>query len=284
LNPFQLTQNLVFVLNQNNFVWPDPPGEAILGRVGVTPARPDFFTLDSVVPFALIHPETTRAHAEHPADIVEEAHWTVALFGANATDQAGGAALVGGNRASLGSSRGRGILEVESRVKAALFTQLGLVARLRSGGTQPPDVAGRMGGFAASRALEVVATRLPALHTYAPVQQLLGTSPSSGHVSLTWAALPSARYDLVGYTWVRVSGSTPATSPTGGTFVAGAGTTLSDAPGTGTWSYTIFWAYDRTVDPWTGIGTTPATPNRWSSSETAQNGVLYLGAPVTVAA
>lgn len=284
MNPWQLTQTLVSLLSPANLAWPDSPAEPILGRVGVWPGvGGDFFAMDAVVPFALVHPETTRSNEEHPADLVDEARWSIFLFAGNASEQAGGPALVGGSRASLGSSKGRGILEVEGRVKIALFDELGLVARLRSGGTQPPDVAGRQAGFGAQRALEIVATHLPALPAYAPIQQLLASSPSAGHVTLTWAALSSTRYDLVGVTVVYKSGATAPTSPTDGTaaFTAGAPTSATVATGTGMFSFAVFWAYDATVDPFSGIGTTPVAANRWSSSETAQNGTLYLPATAT---
>lgn len=256
--------------------------ERVLSRVAVTPGTPDFFKRDAVAPFVLIHPEAGRPHPEHPADLVEEARWTAYLFAANATDQAGGAAVVGGNRGGLSTSRGRGLLEVAPLLEGAILASTGLVARARPGGRQPVAVAGRMEGVLAEVALEVMATRLPALPDYAPVRKLAG-SGSAGDVSLTWEAAP-ARWDLVGYTWVRASGSVAPASPAGGTFVASTTPSLDDSPGAGTWSYSIFWTFDATRDPYTRIGTAPVAPNAWSSQRSARSGLMWLPASLTVAA
>lgn len=383
MNVWQLSQQIVFALNQANFVWPDAPSEPVLSRVIVGPPPPDFFQHDLVAPAAILHVETERDHDEHPADLVEEARWSLYLFAANATEQAGSAAVMGGNRATLGSSRGRGLLEIEPLVKARLFSQLGLTARPRSVGSQPTNSAGKMGGVIAERALDLMATRCPNQTDFAPVRKLkattpavspyftiltvfgnfwqftinpdstpvvleagidftyslttpsvtatnlanainangtLGplvsavavgsvvtvsvttattlalsvfdnggtpgfataTTPAGSSVSLTFAPAVS-RYDLIGYTWVRAAGPVAPASPAGGTFVANpAAIGLLDAPGAGTWSYSVFWAYDTTRDPFTGVGVAPADPNRWSSYETAQGGVVYVPASVTV--
>lgn len=373
-----MTQQLCWLLSPQQFTWPDSPNDPVLARVASIPANPDFFSLDAAAPFALVHPEATRGNPEHPADLVEEARWSVYLFAANATDQAGGAALVGGNRQSLGQSYGRGVLEVSPVVQAKLWNALGLTARPRAGGTQAPGVSGKLPGLVADLALDVVATRFPQLPDFAPVTKFK-TIFAGPPAALVWAPLAS-RYDLIGYTWRRAAGSTAPSTPTGGSaggFVAGSGRAAStitvvdttffsgcgftfyvsggagsysvsgtfqatpalaaaqlaadinatsglngfvtatasgavvtvlattslylltvqtgagsstavtvnesglvNNQGAGTFSYSIFWAYDATRDPSLSIG--ESTPNRWSSQQTAQNGLVYLPASVTV--
>lgn len=286
MNPLQMTMQVISTLagttsGTPNFTWPDSPNEAVFSRVLAGVGVPsDFFQQDAAAPYAFLHVDATRDHEEFPADLVDEQRWTLYMFAANASSQSGGEAVVGGNRESLGSSRGRGLLEVESLVKAALFNSLGLVARPRTGGAQPVNVAGKQSGLIAERVLDIVATRLPSFPDYNRVQKLLA-SVAGGVVSLSWAA-PSTRYDLVGFTWAKASGSTAPTSPSAGTFVAGTTHVLSDSPGAGTWSYSIWNSYDATVDPFTGTGVVPVAANRWSSSQTAQNGVVYYAASVTV--
>ena len=38
MNPEQLTQQLVYLLGRNKLVWPDSPGDPVLGRVVPAPA------------------------------------------------------------------------------------------------------------------------------------------------------------------------------------------------------------------------------------------------------
>jgi len=407
MNIDQITQQLVASLNPTNLVWPGTGGEPVLSRVVVGPVPEGFFQHDFVSLCAILHVESSLDNDEHPADLVEEAKWSLWLFAENAGSQSGGDAVVGGNRHSLLSSRGRGLLEIEPLVKAQIFNTLGLTARPRSKSGTPTNYAGKMAGVVAQRALEISATRIPSLPSFGAVQQLALAAPSSergafsitnntivsgahfvvawddagggphsvtgiagtdfavgatafdtatnyvafltangtftaslhalatggggvgiyanalspgysvagsvtpGH-GTTWTSLPPAlhfswapaplRYDLVGYTWRRASGVTPPAAPTSGSaggFVAGTAASFSgsvsfiDTPSEGVWSYSFFWAYDVTTDPYTGTnGTPPGTPspNAWSSSQSSQDnglgntppGLLYLPASLTV--
>lgn len=483
MNVLQLSAQLISTLAPQNFTWGVGANEAVLSRVVVGPVGDGFFQHDFVSPCGVLHVEAGKDNDEHPADLVEEQRWTLYLFAENATEQSGGAAVTGGNRNSVGSSRGRGLLEIEPLVKAKIFNALGLTARPRTTGGQPTAVGGKMAGLVAERALEITATRIPSLPDYAPITQLVaphqsgftivnngtvsgwqfmifhsvgatgtvsqdiatagtdfaigasaaataanlrtyilsilpvevtatisgatvtigsgtetlraiaatintggvsgatGTSPitpaqfsivsntgiagwtvlvvgnnfntdlgtfggnvtvggsaaataanlhsffntqdfittftvgtsvyvfaQSGHsltavtatqnsgtsgcvtggisfstpVIFTFAAAPT-RYDLIGYTWVRVAGSTPPSSPSGGTFVASpSATSFSDTPGAGSFAYAFFWAYDSTIDPYGGTGTTPVAPDAWSSYQTAQGGLVYLPATAAI--
>jgi hypothetical protein len=286
VSPYQITQQLIALFSPRNVsvaTWPDAPNEPLLSRIVAAPPPAGYFRHDLVAPFGLLAVEAFRAHDEHPADLIEEARWTLYLCAGNATQQAGSGAVVGGNRSSLGSSKGRGLLEVEPLVSQAIFDAVGLTARPRADGMRILSIPDELGGVVVMRPLSLVATRVPALSDYAPVRRL--KSPTS--TTLTWAA-PPLRYDLVGYTWARASGGTAPATPAGGTFVPGTaasfagGVTLTDSPGAGTFSYSIFWSYDATIDPYTGTGTVPIAPNRWSSQQSAQAGLVYLPASLTV--
>src|SRR5262249_14492924 len=123
VNVWGLAQQIVYVLSPNLFTWTGAPttsgndGTAVLSRLVVGPETPpDFFQRDAVAPFGLLHPEAVTDHPDHPADLIDEARFTLYLFAANATEQAGSAALMGGNRYALSGSRGRGLLEAEPLV------------------------------------------------------------------------------------------------------------------------------------------------------------------------
>jgi hypothetical protein len=77
-----------------------------------------------------------------------------------------------------------------------------------------------------------------------PGSEVLTASESGGTVTLTWEN-PGDRFDFVKMILVRKSGSSAPTSVTDGTEIYdGALETFADTPGAGTWSYSIFAAYD----------------------------------------
>lgn len=381
MNQNQLAQQIVMALNQTLFRWPTGLQEPILSRVVVGPGV-DPRNMDAAMPWAIVHVEQGRDHAENPADLIEEARLTLYLFAGNATNQAGQAAVVGGNRFAIGSSRGMGLGDIEPLIKAQIFNQLGLIARPRSTGGQPVAVAGQMGGLLAERALDITATRIPSFPDYAGIRKLLSLNTSSGAgIVFNWSPMLSPRYDLVGYSWASAAGATAPTDPTAGTFVQADGTktviitilgtaitgytaylftgsgayfaTLSGAsvnaiasnlaaditdlgPGSGTIftatasgnvvtvtlasantsgrlvglidegatpgqaslrnnsglavtglatgqrSFSFWWAYDFTKDPWTGDGVFPVAPNAYSGYRTAQGGLVYVPASMTI--
>ncbi len=279
MNPAQITSQLAFLLNKTNLTWPDTPYDPVFGRVAVTPLELSFYDIDTQNPTALIRPGAVTYNDEHP-EIIESARWEVGIFGVVGTDQAGGGSVVGGNRSSLGSSSGRGVMEMEPLV----------LARLRDGTKGlGPRVLARVStqasafevpGLICRRSYEVVATRpLQSEPFYQPVSRLLATSPGAGQATLTWR-LPSVqggwnppttiyRYDLVGLTVRRAAGATAPSSPSAGTGVATVGlvSTVADTPGAGQWSYAVFATYDAGKDPITG--NQPTVPlTRYGASAT----------------
>lgn len=257
--------------------------EPVFARVGVTSNPAEFDVLDSAMPLALVVPESEEDNAEHP-DIVDEARWTVLLFAANANDQAGGAALVGAVRKSLGvSSEGRGVLDLGPiSANAILAACLTLGVRPRVKGAKAPTST-RIRGVVAARALDVLVTRLPQQPAFAPVRQLLGVSAGGHTVTLTWA-LPPDRWDLVGVVVRRgTSGGAVPSSPTAGTNVAVSGlpTGVTDSPGAGTWPYAVFGAYDSTRDPTSGARDPSKPVTDYSGSQAAGSTFTYYSATLS---
>lgn len=251
MNSFQATSNLVNYLNQANFTWPTTT-TPVLGRVAVTVNAPTFNALDQIAPSVLIRPDRSTPHGEHPAEIEEEARWTVTLYVLNATDQAGGAAVVGGNRTSQLKSEGRGLLEIEPLLRAQIY-QAFLAAGVRPRITeQPATVPEPLQGLLAARAFLVTATRFPVQPTFSNVTFLLATT--TGGATLTWTA-PPARWDLVALQVNRATGSTAPATPSSGSVLT---STLSPTAtgyvdsggGTGK-SYSVFGVFDETANPFT---------------------------------
>jgi len=271
-----VTNQLISILSgPTPLKWADGLKEPMLSRVAAgVKAPPDFFHQAAVAPFAFIHVETTRDPAENAGDVIEEQRWGLYLFAANTTSQSGGEAVLGGNRVDLGSSRGRGVVEIEPFIKGAIASQLGFVARPRPQGAQPTSDAGRELSAIAERTLDIIASNFPTFPFYPPVRLLKGATAAA--ISFT---LPT-RYDVVGYSW-----SKGGTDPTVATFVAAApGAAIAFPGGSGAGTYTFFAAFDCTVDPYTGLGVTPpVVPNRWSSQQTVRNGLVYEGLAITVA-
>lgn len=269
----QLVQGIVYALSGTAarvpFTWPDlnqlgNPGEPVLGRVFVAAvvSSHDMQTRDAVVPFAIVRPGAVKWSREHPEAWADEVRLTLILIGANANDQAGGAAIVGATRAGQGSSQGRGLLDVEAAVLGRLASTPnasgGAPLSLRPAGetAMPPEVA-KMEGLVVARAIEVVAVRVPAQPTFAPVRRPVALK-SGSDAAMTWQAPPDT-YDLVGILVARSSGTTPPATPSGAgitqlTTLGPAATGYTDPnPGSGTWSYSLFGVFDTGRDPATGI-------------------------------
>lgn len=299
----QLASNVAYALGVGSrapFTWPDssPSGsgkkEAVLGRVYVGPTLPPNWQRDAVVPFALVRPGAVKWNREHPEAVVDEAKVTVGLLVANANDQAGGAALVGALRSGQGSSVGKGLLDVEAAVIARLNATvnqgngLPLGARPSADTSAEPIVPQGYEGVVVARAVETLTVKVPTQPVFAQVQQLLGVKNGSA-ADLTWQQLPDS-YDLVGVLVCRSSGLTPPATPSG-SGITQVATLPWNASGynntglsSGTYSYSVFGAFDTTRDPYTGMSV--AAPDRYSGYVLATAGLapsfVYAPASCTV--
>jgi hypothetical protein len=238
MNPSQLANQLVSLLGPN-FKWPGGGREFVFNRVMVDPDQAGPFHADVVLPACFVHVEAGKDTDEHPADLIEEQRFTISMFAANPTDQAGGAAVVGGNRDDLGSSRNRGLLEIEPLVKKQLFNAIGLTARPRTTGQQPTLYAGKMGGVIAGRALEVVATRLPSLPDFPSPARIAAAVQvaQSGKFSFNDISLPPNSFTgaVLTISWTTSNGTPHTLSATAGTDFAIGGSNTQTATNYFTW-------------------------------------------------
>lgn len=201
-------------------------------------------------PVAIIHPGDSGIDPEREEQPgLLQIDVTIGVAVANEQDQLGESALLGANR--ITGSSGRGLLEVEELLQTTLL-QLGPAAGMPivfrgasavATGEHPTFGYVATGDFR-FRAMGTVA------RTYQPPTGL-AASVAGGTVTLTWTASP--RFDARRFILRRAAGTTPPADSTSGTGVVlggspdGAGVvTVDDAPGSGTWSYALFLAYDDT--------------------------------------
>jgi hypothetical protein len=281
MNPWQILQNLVWYLNPTQFVWPGT-ATPVLGRVSVTTDPATFAALDQVAPSVMIRAERTAAHPEHPADLEDEARWALTLYALNATDQAGGASVVGGNRAPGSVSSGRGLLELEPLVRAQVqqaFLAAGVRPRITAG---PATVHEALHGLLAARSYEVLGTRFPVQRCYANVTRLKATL--AGGTTLAWTPAPLT-WNLVAYQVVRKNGGVPPANPTDGTVLtstlAPTATGYVDAGGGAGKAYSVFGVFDDTKNPFDGKRDPSLPTNAYSGYSTPQNAFVYQPASVT---
>lgn len=202
---------------------------------------------DLPLPAALIRPGRCSADpdlGEQPG--FERIGVVVSLVVANAQDQFGETLLVGANR--TGGSDGRGLLEVKEIVKTTLL-QLGPASGMpiafRSSENPDPAVMQALGyvGY-----VDIIFEALgTSARTYQAPSGLARTGTTTA--VLTWTASP--RWDFRRFILRRASGSTPPATSTDGTGVTLGGSPdgaaavgVTDSPGAGTWSYSLFAVYD----------------------------------------
>ena len=223
-------------------VWPS-------GSIVVCADMPERFLERTRLPCALIRVQDASADPEHDeeSDLFEQ-NFDITVAVAVANDPYGEAAFLGAGRSDANASAGKGLLEIEEKLWEDLH-RLGEGQGIRvqargkgaSGGTPHSAL-----GYSAWRTYRFAAT-LGATRFYHP-----GTNfgVTVGGVA-TWA-LPADRFDYRRMVLRRAAGSTAPTTITGGSGVTLGGTpdgvsaiTVTDAPGSGTYSYSLFAVYDE---------------------------------------
>lgn len=210
--------------------------------------------LELNTPFALTRPLNSLADPDSEGEEpqLERSGIEVLLIQAVENDALGESAFIGANRSSVQVSEGRGVLEIESEIKQAVVLLNGIEGiEMSSVWSSVADIMTMSGRQVAAVALRWECWCTLARY-YHPPTRLTATDQGSGSVDLTWRAAPT-RYDTLGgstpqYVLRRASGATAPASPTAGTDVtvtAGA-TSLTDSPGAGQFSYTLFAVYDET--------------------------------------
>ncbi len=182
-----------------------------------------------------------------------------------AGDAFGERPIVGGPRADgqLGSA-GRGLAEIEEellKTAAELDRRNGITLRL-DWMDAPNVVEDEQLGYVVHRAYGFSAWTT-STRSYEGPSRLTAADQGGGAVDLAWRN-PPARYDTLALVLRRDPGTTPPADPTSGTGVTLAGPLVSahtDAPGAGTFSYSLFLGYDELADP-------PVAADRFSPAAT----------------
>lgn len=216
----------------------------IIGSVAIGPAAPDAWTAQgALLPAVVLNLSGERGDDEEP-DLVW-ARITGTLITSAPSDAMAEGALLGAGRTTDTGQSGRGMMEVWPKIRP-LCTGLGNVgvrAVMRS--TSAAQVVRVQDiGHVATRSFELEAL-CGADRTYAAATRF-AASVSGSTVTLSWR-LPATRWDLLRMVLRRASGATPPAGPTDGTGVtlgSDLPSSTTDSPGAGTWSYSLFAAYD----------------------------------------
>lgn len=258
MNEWQLLRQAKYLLQR--VTWDD--GSTLVfhgGSVLVFPGVPEDTATETPKPAVFLWPSGGESDREAP-DLVTQ-RIGAALMADILGDQFGETALLGAHRQSINSSRGRGLLELEEKLHDAIGRIVGadgvrLQMRARSS-AQIESLGGTSHVLIRLYEFEGIVTRD---RYYAPATRMTSTG-GTGSTTLGWT-LPAARYDRLRVILRRASGSTApssATSGTGVTLASDLATGVTDSPGSGTWSYALFVAYDET-----GSG----SPERYSEALT----------------
>lgn len=267
MNSWQVIKQLRFLIKAET--WPDEAAEKVVSDVLLTPALPEEAWGDVRTPWVMLAPADATADDQNP-DLLTQ-RFKMLLVCSAAGDHHGESVLVGtGRGGGQGSSKGRGILEVEEEVLDAsgkltgadgvnlICTRKGTAGLLRVG-----DMS-----FLAYReyTLECLVTRQRYYH---PPRNLAKSSST-----VSWA-LPPARFDRYRILLNRKSGATAPSSAHDSTATdvslgSDLATSVSDAT-SGTWTYAVWCAYDETHSG------KPRTEERYSDA-----GATYPGTTLTV--
>lgn len=224
------------------------------------------------MPLALIYPTEGQSdpdHGEEP-DLLSQS-FTVTIATVIPGDAVGEKPIIGGNVPDRTKSEGRGIVEVEEELFAAiakLTTDTGVVISFQGAGAARPTVDEDFGYIVQRDYL--FKGWLTANRFYHPCINLVATG-GSGQVSLSWTNPPD-RYDRFKVVLRRASGGTVPATVTSGTGVTLSGNLAASVTDSGlsagTYSYSLFAQYDETYD---AIGETLQSADRTSSAVSRQS-------------
>lgn len=257
MNDWQHLRQIAYLLEAAT--WLDGTTEKVFSRAIPTAGETPKALSQYRPPFVLLTADGKTNDDENPGLVMYELGATIVV--AVEGRDLGQAALMGGGRSGgQGSSKGRGLLEVEeefNRVVGRLTGADGAPAvAYESGSAQAVEVDATRYVTARKHSIKVLGT---AARYYPPCLFLVGTG-AAGSVGLTWK-LPPTRYDSLVPVVRYASGATAPTSATAGTGVSGLTSASVSATVTlaaGTWSFAIFMSYDE-------LGT--GTADRWSAAE-----------------
>lgn len=256
MNPWQAAQQVLAALRAA--VWPDAPGGVVFGAVIASVPGVYEDNQEARLPVARLLPGSEQPDPELPDRLVFA--FEIAVVAEVLQEKHGAFSIIGGSRSGgLGSSAGRGCLELEEIARNAITA---LDPRLRlnvvATGGRAVDMIDAGERQLAERVFEVSMTGTRGRFYHAV--RCLSTSALVGHLfSLLWKD-PPARFDTLTATAVMVrfaAGSTAPATPTAGTLQAyvALGAQALSITKTGTFSYSIFCQYDENGD---------GTADRWS--------------------
>ena len=244
MNTWQVCNQLKYLLLAES--WPEGKTEPVFGQVKVSAGPTETGLAQLRFPFVILTPSDAAADAEEPKLLAQ--NLDARLVVRNAGDPWGEDALMGGARANgTGSSDGRGLLEIEE----LLFDAIGNLQVL-SGvklkviyKSSPEPVQDSTHGYVVVRdyRFELWVTQD---RSYAPASRFTAVDATGGDASLAWRVPPS-RYDLRQVFVRRAAGATPPPTVTSGTAVVLPSllpSLVTDSPGAGTFSYSVFVGYD----------------------------------------
>lgn len=266
MNAWQALRQLRYRLRAR--AWPDGAAERVLRSVHITAGPTEEAYGELYPPFVLLAPGAAETDPEEPGLVRQEIQATLVV--AVEGDAVGDRALLGGARSGgPGSSLGRGLLELEEEVLAAIgeLDQTTGV-RLRVTHRSSPEVGLVEGlGYVAARAYTLEGW-LTAARYYHPPLRLTAADAGAGQANVSWA-LPPDRFDRRRMVLRRAAGAVaPATAVAGVNVVVGAmATAVVDAPGVGQFSYAIFAAYNETWSEEDSAATASAADERFSAQE-----------------
>ncbi len=205
-----------------------------------------------IFPFAAVVPQDSAVDDDEPS------LWTtvfeITIMQRVAADPWGETVLLGGARGASGqgSSSGRGLIELEEELKRTIKflnatngVKIRSIARSAVGAVQSEDL-----GYVASRAYRFEALTTDERDYPAPTRFTAVDAAGAGDADLAWT-LPPSRYDRNALVLRRAAGAVPPASPTAATgiTVSALATSLTDSPGAGQFSYSLFMGYDELNDP-----------------------------------
>jgi hypothetical protein len=241
MNPWQMAHQIRHELEQ--VAWPDGNAHLVFGakgqRVCVFAGAPSEDQLPGAFPCCFVQIGNGTPDPDHPSLI--EQTFSLMTVAEGAGDPLGEHAIVGGATPDIGQSAGRGVAELDERVRAAVADLTGadgapIIVTATSLGSPSPLGDGQ---HLALSGLDLTVLCTSALHYSAP-QELTIT----GGTAFAWeGAHCSDRWDFINYQLVELIGTSPANDPTEGT-VLYTGTTASfSGVAQAGYTYTVFANY-----------------------------------------
>ena len=219
-------------------------GEPVFARDSVRVSMGPAESMEDQIrlPAAFIAAGSGRADPQHPG-LIRQGINIIAMTSVPG-DVWGERPLIGANRTSATGTQSRGIHEIEVEMLAAI-SQIDTSQQFEIG-LQYADAGGATiiegTGYHVWRRYGFDALLSAAYQHQEP--RALSLSESGGTVTVSWS-VPDDVTNLVSYVVRRTTGAIPVAFPSEGTSVAwSTGTSTTDAPGSGTYSYSVFATYD----------------------------------------